>query len=72
MKKSHVVDHNFYNSRSAIKEWKWSNMEGRFFSEQFGTKIGRIRCSETGTAITQSQPALFLSWKNRMLSTTIS
>jgi hypothetical protein len=22
MKKSHVVDHNFYNSRSAIKEWK--------------------------------------------------
>jgi hypothetical protein len=42
MKKSHVVDHTFDNLRSAKKKCQWSNMKGRFFSEQFGTKIGRI------------------------------
>jgi hypothetical protein len=41
-KKSHGVDHIFENFQSAIKKWKSSNMDGRFFSEQFGTTTGRI------------------------------
>jgi hypothetical protein len=47
MKKSHVVDHYFDNFELNEKGGSDQKVKGRFFSEQYGSKIGCIGSAET-------------------------